>query len=241
MIDCPFDPPYQFDGQTWLRIAGAIAGQFSVPIDKTVDTGAIKEARASTGDEAGAFLSTLAKGEGYRMVSDAQGRIKLLKIHRTPPVASIVEGVGSFVSASMAANGTARYSKTKAIKTMGGWPDVTATSIDPAIKIFRPRIITADGSPQSVQAAADLARSQSIAESCTVDVVVTGWKTDSGHVWDKGDFVTLHAPGAFILREWEFIVQSVTLELTDSGRTSTLRLVLPEAYLGGTPGGYPWD
>lgn len=241
LLDCNFDPPYQFDGQTWVAIATKICQPFGVIIDKTTDTGPIKIAKASTGDTPGEFLKGLADGEGYVMVSTPTGSIGIKKIKRTNPVASIVEGVGSFVSATLTANGTARFSRTKAIKSMGDWKPVEAVSVDSAIKVYRPRIITSDGDAGSIQKAADMARSLSIAESCPVEVVVAGWKTDSGHVWAPGDFVTLKAPGAWIMRETEYIIDGISLELTSSGRLSTLSLVLPESRLGGLPAAYPWD
>lgn len=241
MLDCAFEPPYQFDGQTWGAIADKLCAPFGVTVDKTTDTRAIKIAKASTGDSPAAFLADLAKGEGLIMTSSPSGALRLQRIVRSVPIASIVEGVGSFVSASLTANGTARFSRTKAIKSMGDWKPVEAVSVDSAIKIYRPRIITSDGDAQSIQSAADLARSQSIAESCPVEVVVTGWKTDAGRVWTPGDFVSLKAPSAWIIRETVFVVSAVALELTTGGRSTTLTLCLPEAYLGGVPSRYPWD
>lgn len=245
MLDCAFFPPYQFDGQTWGAISAKLAAPFSVAVDRTLDTGPIKTATASSGDSPADFLSGLAKGEGLVMNSNPAGALRLLRIVRTPPVASIVEGVGSFVSASLVADGTKRYSLTRAIHSMSDWKPVEADSLDTSVPIYRPRIITVstvgDNIGASVKKAADWARSQSIAESCPVDVVVTGWRTDSGHIWAPGDFVTLLAPGSFILRESEFVVDGVTFELTKDGRKTTLRLVLPEAYLGGVPSRYPWD
>lgn len=241
MVDCAFEPPYQFDGQRWGAIASKIAAPFGVLVDRTTNTGPIKEAKASTGDTAAGFLLSLAQGEGYLMNSSPAGALRLQKVTRKAPVASLVEGVGSLVSARLMANGTERFSTTKAVKSMGGWEDVAATSRDAGVKIHRPRIISTDGNPNAVQAAADWARSQSIAASCLVDVVVTGWANDAGRIWEPGDFVTLKAPSAWILTDWLFVVASVTLELSNGGRSTSMRLALPEAYLGGVPGGYPWD
>ena len=241
LVDCNFEPPYQFDGQTWNAIAEKICVKFGIEVDKTINTGRIKIAKSGTGDNPGTFLLGLAKGEGYLVNSAPSGKMRLLKITKTKPVASIVEGVGSFISASMSANGTARFSRTKAIKSMGDWKPIEAVSNDNSIQIYRPRIITADGAPESIQKSADLARSESIASSCTVDVVITGWRTDSGHIWTPGDFITLQAPGAFIIRESQFVIDTVTMELTTSGRQTTLSVVLPEAYLGGVPIHYPWE
>jgi len=91
MIDCNFEPPYQFDGQTWTAIAEKIAKPFGVVIDKTVNTGKIKVAKALSGDTATGFLLGLAKGEGYVMNSSPTGALRLLKLKRTESVASIIE------------------------------------------------------------------------------------------------------------------------------------------------------
>lgn len=241
MIDCPFEPPYQFDRQTWVAIAKKIAAPFSVPIDTTVDTGPIQEARANSGDKGADFLLRLAAGEGYLLNSSPAGAMRLQKITKKAPVASIVEGVGSFVSATLAADGTKRHSQIKAIKDMGGFKDVTATSRDSALKVYRPSIITTAGSPGATQKAADFAMSQTIVNAIQFDVTVTGWKTDAGLVWTPGQFVTLYAPSAWVMRETLLIVAGRSLELTEAGRITSLQLTLPEAYLGGIPGSYPWD
>jgi prophage tail gpP-like protein len=245
MLDCSFDPPYQYDGQKWIAIAKKLAKPFSIVVDSTIDTGPIQTAVASSGDSPADFLASLAKSEGLLTVSSPSGAIRLRRIVRTHPVASIVEGVGSFVSSSLVADATKRFSKTHAVHSMSDWKPVEVDSQDASVSVYRPRIITVKtvGSNiyGSVEKAANWARSQSIAESCPVDVVVTGWRTDSGHVWEPGDFVTLLAPGSFILREAEFIIEGVSLELTSGGMTTSLHLVLPEAYLGGVHLMYPWD
>jgi prophage tail gpP-like protein len=94
-------------------------------------------------------------------------------------------------------------------------------------------------SPKSHAAAR--ARAASLAESISVNVSVTGWRRPDGKRWAERQVVTLLAPSAMVYKEAAWLIAGVTLKLDASGgRSTSLRLVLPETYSGTMPKVIPW-
>jgi prophage tail gpP-like protein len=84
-------------------------------------------------------------------------------------------------------------------------------------------------------------RAASLAESVSISVGVTGWRRPDGMRWAERQIVTLLAPSAMFYKEVPWLIAGVQLKLDVSGgRSTTLRLVLPETYSGLMPKDVPW-
>jgi len=203
----------------------------------------IAKVRASPGDKVADLLVKCAQPMGWLWNSSPVGEMQLIRTElNKPPMASIIEGQGSFLSASLTVDGTRRFSVTRVLNNMGVFTDIFADAPDDAVGVTRLSLAAGAGSnAYQIQTYADWARAQGIADSIQVEVKVTGWKTDKGELWRKGSCVRLTAPGAFILTDYEFVIAGVTRELSTSGRITTLRLVLPATYTLDQPATYPWD
>ena len=80
-----------------------------------------------------------------------------------------------------------------------------------------------------------------LSEAVSVNVAVTGWRRPDGKRWAERQTVTLLAPSAMIYKEVPWLIAGVVLKLDVSGgRSTTLRLVLPETYSGTLPKETPW-
>lgn len=208
-----------------------------------LNEGKIDLVRLSPGDKIADALVTNARPMGWLWNSSPVGELQLVRSEiDKPPMAHIIEGQGSFLSASLTADGTKRFSVIRVLNNMGQFTDVAADAADDAVTV--PRLSLQPGAGSNaffIQTYANWARALTIADSIQVEAKVTGWKTDKGELWRKGACVRLQAPGAFITQDYEFIIAGVTRELSTSGRTTSLRLVLPATYTLEQPATYPWD
>jgi prophage tail gpP-like protein len=222
-----------------IKIANSF-GADTATVANEPATGLIK---ASPGDTVAAFLVGIAKPMGWLLNSSPKGELQLVRSETNlTPVAKIEEGKGSFLGARSGVDGTKLFQKTRVIQQMGGWPDIKSDATNPAVKLYRLKMTAgSSGNPSQLATYAQWDQATALAEAFSLEVDVTGWKTDAGVLWRKGQAVSVLAPGAFILRETDFVIAGVTRTLSTEGRTTTLRLVFPGAYAGTLPSLYPWS
>ena len=58
--------------------------------------------------------------------------------------------------------------------------------------------------------------------------VVSGWTDSKGEIWDVNEIITIDAP--IIGLKGEYLINSVTLQQTDSDQTATIGVCDPNAY-----------
>jgi prophage tail gpP-like protein len=261
LVDCSIEGVgYQFQGLSLLAIAKKLAQPFGVEVLSVAGSGpafktargavtvaeaeaALKDARAEPGQAVFGYLSKIATSAGLLLTCDVKGRLVITKVQPgAAPVAALVEGTGAVMNVDSSFDGTARFSRYKVLQQQDGAPGISGSADDSGVPIYRPRVDTgAEGNSADIRKAAEWARALGLAGAVSVSVGLDGWRTPAGELWTPGQVVTLHAPGAFIMRETSFVVAEATLSLDASqGRTSALRLVLPETYSGTMPAGYPW-
>jgi prophage tail gpP-like protein len=198
--------------------------------------------RAETGASPGQMIQDQARTVRLFVCSAPDGNLQIGRLDfKGAPVASVKEGVGSFVSASGTYDGTKMFSLYRSVNAMGDWDDVAKFTENPLVAIYRPRVFVNNGNVRQGQLAAEQDRALGMTEAIGVELTVNSWTTDSGHVWDKGDTITLEAPCAWIMRPTAFVVLGVTLTLDEGGRKAVLRLALAILYSGQLPTVWPWD
>jgi prophage tail gpP-like protein len=68
-----------------------------------------------------------------------------------------------------------------------------------------------------------------------------GHLTDKGKLFKKGMTVCIEAPGAMITRQTNFIARNIKLIRDDTGKTTTIDLVLPGSFTEELPEVLPWE
>lgn len=262
LVDCSIDGVgYQFSGTSLLANAQKLCKPFSIEALSAMGIGTsfksatqiaivpeaskiLKDAKAEPGQSVFEFLNRIAQDAGLILTSDVKGRLIITKIQPgAAPVASLIEGVGGFMSASVTYNGAGRFSRYKVLQQQDGAPGISGTADDAGVKIYRPSVsVGAESDAKDVNKAAQWRRALALAGAVSVSAKMAEWRAPNGQLWTPGMVVTLLSPGAFILKETPFIIAeaSLTLDASD-GRTTSLRLVLPSTYSGEMPGSYPWE
>ena len=211
---------------------------------ETVIENTLKEAKARPGQKVFDFLNELANRKKILLTSATNGDLVLRQPAGTgKPTASIVSGVAPYMGGSSSFNGDEYYSDFKVLHQESGNPSIIGTCKDPRIKVYRPLVDSSiESESHDVTSPAKWVRAHSLAKAISVSIQVSGWRNAEGMIWRKADLVTLKAPRLKIKNEYTFLIAGVSLRLTPTeGKTTTLRLVLPAAYTGELPGGYPWD
>jgi len=262
LVDCSIDGDLQFspDGGSMLsQICRQICRPFGVIVRADNDAGPIEEARASYGQKAYDFLSSLASPRHVFLNSSYKGELVITwanSMINRPVVAALVEGHSPLIGVSTNNDGTLRFSRYKVASQADGIEDTVDVSVDPSVTTYRPLLsVEQDAvmSPDTQTAAqaksmakklrsADRIRKDAFASSFSASATVTGWRAPNGQRWHERQMVTLYAPGAMCSREVRYIIAGISFKLSpDNGETCEMRLVLPELYAGAMPKVFPWD
>jgi prophage tail gpP-like protein len=242
LVDCTVDADgWEYNG-TLYELSREFCRPFSIPVSlEGPDTPAVSELRAEPGQRYFEFLKTVADAHGKLLTDNAQGGLVIrTQPEKGTPVASIIEGETDINSITGEYNGAERFSKYTVMTQYAGTPDLAATASDPGVGVYRPFArVGSTAEFQDIETAAKWERSLGLSRSVQVSVTLPTWRHSKGK-WDRGQTVTVKAPSAFILRETDFVIASVSLSISDAGKSASLRLVLPETYAGGLPSREPW-
>lgn len=244
LVDCGIEGPLEFSGLALSTIARQVCRSFGVQVRADNDTAPIEVARAEYGQAAAEFLMSLASPRNLFLNSSHDGKL-VISWARTlaslPPVAALVEGQGQVLSVSADFDGTARFSKYKTASQYAGAPDIIGQVADPAIAVYRPRLLAVSDTDADPGRTAARARAAAIAGSLSVSVTLAGWRRPDGGHWEERQAVTLLAPGTLLVIEAKYIIAGLTLRIDENeGKVAELRLVLPELYAGELPKVTPW-
>lgn len=188
-------------------------------------------------------LSTIAAGYGYWPQPQPDGSLTYSKISANRnAVAVIREGEAPVIEIETSHDLTRRFYRYTAISQEDG-DDSVAEAVDEGVdERFRDGMIVQAQRGGDVNEAAAFARSRGIMDAYTCRVTVAGW-THGGRLWSPADIVTVFAPSAMIYREYNLIVNRVTMQLDEAGGAVTeLELTFPQLFSGGEPRfPYPWS
>jgi prophage tail gpP-like protein len=243
LIDCSIDGPLEFYGLSLSTIARQVCKPFGISVVANNDTNPISIARAEYGQTVFDFLNSLAAPRNLLLSPSAAGALQIdwgKSLIGRPVVDRIVEGEGIFLSASASFDGTRRFSLHKVATQFAGEPYITGSATDSAVKVYRPRLASEGDIDQNANFTAARLRTASICASFSASVGVSGWRRSDGKRWSPRDAVSLVAPGALLATESEYVAAGVSLKMDESGRSASLRLVLPETYSTAEPKEEPW-
>lgn len=222
---------------------------------------ATKGAMITPGEKALDYLTALAQAYGFVMSSDEYGRLVIGRpvavggllgrlFEADPNDKDYKPGPGEIpiLSASAEWDGSKRFrgykvfwsgvgKESAAQGQLGkqGTPYGPGYAADPGAGGDR-YFIKVDTKIQSfAQAvkAADILRTQALAEASAVSVTVAGWRAPWGGLWRKSRAVHVYAPSIDIRREVPVLIAGVTMRIDDTqGLVTDLRLVPPWAYSG---------
>jgi prophage tail gpP-like protein len=268
LADCSHKGDAEF-GNSILTLAGIcrkVCKPFGISVRADNDSAPIPECRAEYGQIAADFLNALAAPKNILLNASYKGELVLTwgaTFVGKPPGARLVEGEFPVESVEAEYDSTKRFNYFEVATQFAGRPDDIDFSKDSTVPIYRPicspqpdalALESQDDSKEldgqkASQAKAFALKSRSasrlrvasLAEAVTVNVGVTGWRRPDGKRWAERQTVTLLAPSAMIYKEVPWLIAGVTLKLdTSGGRTTSLRLALPETYSGTMPKELPW-
>ncbi len=224
-------------------IAEALAKPFGLKVKTQVNTGpAFPVFAIQPGESAWEAIERAARQRFMVVTTNGEGDLVIADIGTTKAADKLVEGM-NIKAARADYDYSHRFSeyivKGQAAATADGNQaaknSVQSKATDPAIKRYRPKIITAE-MQSSEGSAKDRARLEAAAragKSTKISVTVQGWTMSSGELWPLNGLVTIDSP-MLSADDVELLISEVTFNVSDdSGITTELGLTKPEAYLLG--------
>ncbi len=243
LVDCGILGDLEFSGLALSTIARKVCGPFGIVVRADNDTGPIDIARAEYGQTVADFLLSLAGPRNLFLNSSYDGKLVISwarALAQRPAVAALVEGERPLLSVSASFDGTRRFSKYRRATQFAGAVDIMGEAVDSGVSVYRPNLAAAGDADTDPGATARRARTAGFAGAVSVTATLAGWRRPDGARWAERQAVTLKAPGAMLPTETKYIIAGLTLKLDTGGKTSELRLVLPELYSGEMPKVTPW-
>lgn len=191
------------------------------------------------------FLQRLASAKGFLITSMPDGNLLICRANTGDrPAVALIEGQAPVKSVASSFDGQKRFSTWKGYVEESGVISKPTVLSDTTVPRNRTFCFKANDSEEGNLATAVKWRmAKSFNEALSIPVVVEGWRNAEGELWSENMKVTLLAPSAFIFRETEFIIESVTLTKDDGGGDeASLSLVLPGSYTTVMPRPpFPWE
>lgn len=241
--DCPIEGELEHSGLTLGQLARKLCAPFGVLVRVDHDTGAIDVARAEYGQVVADFLNSLAAPRNILLNSSYKGELVISSADDLPgkrPVANLEDAVPPLLSCGASYDATARFSSYTIATQNAGESNLSATSKDSGVKIYRPTCRVVDDAEQDLDVTARRARSVGYARGVSVSASIAGWRRPDGKLWAERQAVNLTSPSAMIYTMTKFIIAGMTYKLDEQGQTSDFRLVDSATYSGAMPRSEPW-
>ena len=196
-----------------------------------------KKFRTQPGETVIECLERVAKEKGLLISSTANGELLLTRSNKEPSGATIVEGE-NLLSASIDTSIKDRFSKyivngqeSGAVAASNRWRAFKYETSDLSIERYRPLVILAENAMGITGARRRAAWEATVraAKSTSISAEVAEWRSDVGKLWTPNTIVRLKCPSLRVDRE--LLITEVNFEMSDSGRTTSLTLKRPDAFL----------
>jgi len=241
--DCSIEGDLEFSGLTLATIARKLCKPFGITVRADADTSPLEVARAEYGQSPADFLNSLAAPRNLFLNSSFDGMLVISSakdLGTKMPKDNLIEGEAPLLSVSASFDATKRFSAYTAAMQFAGEADLTGSISDPSIKIYRPKVAALDDSDQDATITASRLRSGAYASAVGISASVSGWRRKDGMRWAERQALNLTAPGSMLYKQAKYIIAGATFKLDTGGRTTDLRLVLPETYSGSMPKSEAW-
>lgn len=197
----------------------------------------IKTFRSQPGETVLETLERVAKEKGVLITSTPNGELLFTRSGKNSSGATIREGE-NLLGGDSEENHKDRFSdyivngQQPGVEGVGNrWSAFKSQTKDQAVKRYRPLIILAENAMghSGAKRRATWEASVRAAKSFSTNLEVTEWRDDNGNLWEVNTLVKVESPSLRLDRE--LLITDVTFNLSDSGRTTSLQLKRPDAYL----------
>lgn len=226
------------------EIAASLCAPFSIPVQFSAGAGSsFEQVACNPENKILSFLTTLAQQQNMVIGDTPEGRLEFKRFTAGPTVGALRQGLSPLISAQPIFNAQQFYSHVTGIGLGDVGEDTTRyTLANIGAPSFRPLTFTAqDVDAGELVDAVQAKVGRMYADAIVYSVEVATWRTQQGDLWEPGQVVTLNAPDAFVYSDYDFMIKDVIMTRTDTSKTATLTLVLPQAYAGQIPERRPWD
>lgn len=193
------------------------------------------------------FWIRLAKQRNLVIGSNSTGNPMFSRTTKEAPAQRLEGGVSPVVRITSEIRPQAVFSHVTGLCSMFEGDDGGQYTVEnPHLRgILRPYVFTVVDaeSPALAKGAVDAAAGRMFGAAIAYELRLVGARTAAGALWAPNTMLSLTAPEVQIYRETDFLVRSVRFKGNPKASTSTLRIVLPEAFDGarGVPKRMPWD
>lgn len=247
--DCPPPPevlPLDFSGQNLSRIAQRLVEPFGLQVQTDTDVGAPFESLVcEPGKRVLEFLTSLGQQRRTFFADTPEGRLRLTGAPGTGnPVAALVEGVTPTTNVKVDIDPQKYFSSvTGYIQARKRTLGKSYTAKNPRLQgVVRPYVYkVSDTDTRNIRQAVETKLGMMFGACCKATVELATDRDPQGILWVPNTTVTLDAPRQQVYGPYEFVISSVTRQITGDSRTTTLQLVLPEWGSGNLPERMPWE
>lgn len=250
--DCPMPIsryPVEFLSQNIEEISKSMASSFGIPVEFQADPGNPFEKVAPEGEQKVlSFLTPLFKQRGILLTNNPQGGLLGWTANTGGKiVASVKEGELPFISCKPAFDPQNYYSHITGLSPTTEDKDAESFTVENKFLVsrgvIRPFTYTvSDGKDADLSASVNAKVGRMFGNSGAYILTVVGHRDQNGDKWRKNTLITLLAPGGMIYRETIFVIRKISITRdAESGDTTVLNLVLPEAFTGEIPEVVPWE
>lgn len=240
LIDCAPDlDPSEWTNQSLLDLAKRLARPFGITVRAEVPMGALfPRVAINAGETVWDLLEQLARYRQVLPISDGLGGVVFTRASASRLSTSLIEGQ-NILRASAQYSNVDRFS----VYTVKGQSydsgedgDQSAGQAssgpirDTGIKRYRPLLIVAN-SAVDAQQCIERARWEALtrnARSARAKIDVQGWRDGAGALWAINTRVSLSSLSLGL--SGEFLISEASYELSESGTTTSLSLLRPDAF-----------
>lgn len=241
IIDSNLKPPYE-EANISLRQRAegliqplGLSVVYDLPVDEFFD-----RVTAKATDTIFGHLAKLATQRGTLLTSTPSGDVHFTQSDASNIVGTLQEGDPTVIEWSATFEGRNRFNAYKAVGQSPGSNAKTAVAIDDQVPKSRFHTFTVnDTTDGNIQQAADWRRSKQIANTMAIQLPVSGWVAPNGTIYKKNTGITVISPTLHVPKGFTFLIKSVEFTFSNTGKSSLLHLIPPQAYTG-EPIVEPW-
>lgn len=237
LVDCSVTGANQYSNLNLQEIANKVVQPFGIPVIFNSPPGdPFPLTTIQQGETVFALLDRLARQRKLLMFPSVNGSLVFAKAGASRSSTQLVLGV-NVLSGKSNYDFSNRYSTYEAkgqnIGWMGEGKETAAalgTATDLGVGRYRPLVLMAESVSDNGQTENRAAYEAALrkAQSLKVEVQVQGFYQKDNTLWDINQFVFVDC-GYLGVRRW-MIIKKVTFNKSNGGSTSTLELVLPDAF-----------
>lgn len=240
LIDCSaVHNPDEWKNIDLLRFAQILAKSFEVSVSADVSVGEpFAVCKLQQGETAFEAIERYARQRRVLLMPDGAGGLLITRAGNKRASVGLVQGE-NILSASGSIDHSQRY-RNYVVKGQAAYSPysegateahIEGGAADSGITRYRPLLVVAEsGSTNgSAQERATWEANSRLGKSAAATIVVQGWRqTPSGPLWEPGMLVQVKSP--WLRMDGQMIIRQATYERGDSGTTTKLDIVSPQAF-----------